>query len=63
MPAPILAIWGENDTWVPLSELDPLLAVRDDVKVEIIEGAGHCPMETHTDATLDVMTAWLLRFP
>lgn len=63
MPAPILAIWGEKDTWVPLSEFDPLLAVREDVKVEIIEGAGHCPMETHTDATLEVLTAWFLDFP
>lgn len=63
MPVPIFAIWGEKDTWVPLQELDRLLSFRDDVRVEIIEGAGHCPMETHTDATFDAITAWLFDLP
>ncbi len=56
---PVLAIWGERDTWVPVSELEPLQAALPDMTVQIIPGAGHCPMETHTPLFADVLLQWL----
>ncbi len=44
---PALAIWGETDTWVPLQRMQPLLKQLPTIKVSVIPGAGHCPMETH----------------
>jgi len=44
---PVMAIWGENDAWVPSSQGHRLKqAVTRTTYVEIA-GAGHCPMETH----------------
>lgn len=44
---PAIAICGEKDTWVPLKEMQSLLDQVPSIKVVVIEGAGHCPMETH----------------
>lgn len=47
---PVTAIWGENDSWVPLSDTDRIRDVLPQLEVEIIEGAGHVPMESHPEA-------------
>ncbi len=44
---PVLAIWGEKDTWVPLPSRKAILDKIPDLKLEVIGGAGHNPMETH----------------
>jgi pimeloyl-ACP methyl ester carboxylesterase len=44
-----LAIWGEKDTWVPLEPMKPILKILPTVTLTVIEGAGHCPMTTHSD--------------
>jgi 2-hydroxy-6-oxonona-2,4-dienedioate hydrolase len=44
---PVLAIWGDKDTWVPLEYSQNCLDEMSNVSVKIINGAGHCPMETH----------------
>jgi pimeloyl-ACP methyl ester carboxylesterase len=44
---PAIAVWGDKDTWVPLSGMQPLLDKLSCVKVVIIPGAGHLPMATH----------------
>ena len=59
LPLPILAIWGEQDSWVPLSALKALQALRPDMTAQVIRGAGHCPMETHPKEVAEVVTAWL----
>lgn len=46
---PVLALWGENDTWVPLNEIDRIRAYVPALEVVIISGAAHCPMETHPE--------------
>ena len=58
LPLPILAIWGEQDSWVPLSALKALQALRPDMTAQVVKGAGHCPMETHPQEVAEVMTAW-----
>ncbi|MHC1786401.1 MAG: alpha/beta fold hydrolase [Christensenellales bacterium] len=59
LPVPILAIWGSQDTWVPRSDLDKLTAIRPDTTVRLIEGAAHCPMETHPEVFVDMVLQWL----
>jgi 2-hydroxy-6-oxonona-2,4-dienedioate hydrolase len=44
---PVLAIWGENDTWVPLASRQKVLDRLPNVRLEIIPESGHNPMETH----------------
>ena len=56
---PILAMWGSEDTWVPVSESRRLMEIRPDVTLSIIQGAAHCAMETHTDEFVRVVLSWL----
>lgn len=53
---PAIAVWGDNDTWVPLQSRKEALGKMPGIAVYIIEGAGHNPMETHLEAFMDV---WL----
>jgi pimeloyl-ACP methyl ester carboxylesterase len=46
---PILIFWGEKDSWVPLNSGKAFLNLLPHSKLEIIDGAGHCPMETHSE--------------
>lgn len=42
-------IWGEKDTWIPLSTAKKFQEKHPSVPLKIISGAGHCPMETHSE--------------
>lgn len=46
---PVTAIWGEKDSWVPLSDTEEIKKVLPQLEVTIIEGAGHVPMESHPE--------------
>ena len=59
LAVPLFAVWGSQDTWVPREELDRLMAIRPDTVFQIVEGAAHCPMETHPDIFVDIMVRWL----
>jgi pimeloyl-ACP methyl ester carboxylesterase len=48
--APILIIWGEEDTWVPLSAGRRLHKALPNSELYLIPGAGHLPMEETPDA-------------
>ena len=61
LKVPIFAVWGSRDTWVPLEELDKLMAIRPDMTVQLIEGAAHCPMETHPEIFADAVLRWLCK--
>lgn len=56
---PVLAIWGENDTWVPLSDTQRMATYLSDLLVNVIDGAGHCPMETHPEIFNAMVVDWL----
>ena len=56
---PALAIWGDKDTWVPLGPNQTLLDQLPTVKLQIIEGAGHCPMATHSNIFNDHVLQYL----
>jgi pimeloyl-ACP methyl ester carboxylesterase len=55
---PVTAIWGENDSWVPLSDTEKIKDLIPQLVVVIIEDAGHVPMESHPEefngALLDI---------
>lgn len=59
LPLPVLAIWGEEDRWVPLAALENLKSLRPDLETLVVQGAGHCPMETHTGEVAAALLEWL----
>jgi pimeloyl-ACP methyl ester carboxylesterase len=44
---PIQIIWGTNDTWVSSQSGQSFMKRFPDSEFIFIDGAGHCPMETH----------------
>ena len=56
---PVLAIWGEKDTWVPVTETDRILSLMPQTVVKIVQGAAHCPMETHPERFNEYLLDWL----
>ncbi|MEA5445667.1 alpha/beta hydrolase [Gammaproteobacteria bacterium AB-CW1] len=53
-------IWGERDQWVPISHGRRLQDALD-APLEIIDGAGHNPMETHPEAFSETLLELLAR--
>jgi pimeloyl-ACP methyl ester carboxylesterase len=49
---PVLAIWGREDTVIPLRSMARLAEVNRSARQEVIEGAGHGLTYTHSDAVL-----------
>jgi len=58
---PVLGIWGENDTWVPLASRQKILDSIPRVRLEIIPDSGHNPMETHPEAFNKHLLNFLLK--
>ena len=46
---PALVIWGAEDTWIDLSQAYRFSSLLKNSKLEIIENAGHLPMEEKPD--------------
>jgi pimeloyl-ACP methyl ester carboxylesterase len=46
---PVLCLWGENDTWVPLEQGEDLSRLIPGAELIVLPGEGHCPMETAPD--------------
>lgn len=46
----IVVVWGTADRWIPLSSAQNWHQKYPQIPLETIEAAGHCPMETHTQA-------------
>jgi 4,5:9,10-diseco-3-hydroxy-5,9,17-trioxoandrosta-1(10),2-diene-4-oate hydrolase len=56
---PVMGLWGELDSWVPREEGEMLLEVFPNMKLTIIPGAAHCPMETHAELFNKELLAFL----
>ncbi len=56
---PVLAIWGEQDSWVPLSQMKSVLKQMPDVQTEVIPACGHNPMETHHEEFMKILLEFL----
>jgi len=59
MSIPVLAIWGEEDTWVPVSDIERIQVIFPQMVVKIIPGAGHVPMETHPEEFTKILLEFL----
>lgn len=55
LEAPVTIIWGETDSVAPLRTAHLLDARLPNSHLEVIEGAGHVPMQTHTAAFLEIL--------
>lgn len=55
---PKLIIWGKNDQWIPLENAAENLK-KPHTQSLIIEGAGHCPMETHSKEVNSAITNFI----
>lgn len=51
---PVLAIWGKDDSVIPLAAVGTLAEWNGDAHQEVIEGAGHGLTYTHTDQILAI---------
>jgi len=58
---PTIAIWGRDDTVIPLSALGTLTEWNRNVQQEVIDGAGHGLTYTHTDKLIDFLALRLIR--
>ena len=47
----ILLIWGEMDKIIPISSTGAFRALRDDIELKIIPGAGHLPQQEKPEET------------
>ncbi len=53
LQVPALAIWGDQDNWVPLQGRRRNLERMPGVELQLMEGVGHNPMETHFEEFMD----------
>jgi len=60
---PLLAIWGDKDSWVPLEYSSEVLRIMNIGNIRIIADAGHCPMETHPDEFNALLLEYLEQLP
>ena len=51
----ILLLWGEKDKVMPISSAETFKALRSDIELELISGAGHLPQQEKPNET-----AWLM---
>lgn len=57
--APGLVIWGSQDSWIPKKVGEQFVESLGDARWVLVEGAGHCPMETHVGETLRAILDFL----
>jgi len=58
---PVLCIWGEDDAVVPLERGERLNRMIPGSELAVMEGEGHCPMETLPDEFNSLMLNFLNR--
>ncbi|MEI7884147.1 MAG: alpha/beta hydrolase [Clostridia bacterium] len=47
---PVIGIWGSKDSWVPVEQAVKIQKIVPRMTYSLIDGAVHCPMETHAAA-------------
>ena len=57
----IKLIWGENDRIIPLSSARAFRALRNDIELEIIPGAGHLPQQEKPEDTARIIADFVDR--
>lgn len=57
----VLLLWGTDDPHIPVSEADAVLSELPGSRLRTIDGAHHCPVETHPNQSLEVILRFLDR--
>jgi len=60
LQVPVLAIWGDEDTWVPAENFAEALDHMPESRLELIPGAAHVPMETHPAEFISLLMKFLI---
>lgn len=58
---PALGVWGQNDTWVPMSQAPQIQGYLPQLEIVALAEAYHVPMETHPEAFNAALLNFLLR--
>ena len=62
LEVPFYGIWGREDAWVPFEQTQQIDKYIADFEAICIEGARHCPMETHSEEFNQILIAYLVSF-
>ena len=57
----ILLLWGDMDRIIPLSSTETFMALRGDIEMKIIKGAGHLPQQEKPEDTARLMLEFMDR--
>lgn len=57
--APTLAIWGQEDPFFPAAEAVRLLETIPDVRIDVMEGVGHNPVNERPERFVELVEAFL----
>jgi pimeloyl-ACP methyl ester carboxylesterase len=57
--APLLFIWGSGDTWRSIEDGRLQADQRPESQFQVIDGAGHVPMDTHAEQFAGLVTRWI----
>lgn len=56
---PVVIIWGEKDEWIPIQSASVTKDKLKSARLVVLKGAGHCPMETHSNEFSPVLLDFL----
>jgi pimeloyl-ACP methyl ester carboxylesterase len=56
---PVLVVWGEQDTWIPVDRAHRLAELIPDAQLELIDGAGHLIQFDQPVALATALHRWL----
>jgi pimeloyl-ACP methyl ester carboxylesterase len=56
---PLLLIWGEADRLVPIEVGELLARLNPDLRLERLEGVGHCPHDEAPEDFEGLLLSWL----
>lgn len=60
IPSNSIVIWGKQDKWIPLAKVEKSIEkLPFQPQLFVIEGAGHCPMETHSNEVNAILQRFL----
>ena len=57
---PVLFVWGSEDSWRSLEDGQLQAEQHPGTRIEVIEGAGHVPMDTHPRQLASIFSRWVL---
>jgi len=63
LQVPALIVWGHDDPWIPLASGEALREALPAAAWEVVDDAGHLPMEEQADAFNEILIAWLEDVP